>query len=53
MYVAIIVSVFLCAVNCATTARNNDSEQNCELVRPFFEMKNISLTTDNTYGKYY
>lgn len=50
--VALLVSVF-CAVNCATTERNVDNAQNCELVKSFFETRNISVqTTNNTYGKY-
>lgn len=50
-----VLVVFVCVVNCAKLDRNNnDTERNCDLVRPFFEMNNITLqTTDKTYGKYF
>lgn len=48
------VSVLLSVVNCAATDRNDDSEGNCDLVKPFFDMRNITLpTADNTNGKYF
>lgn len=53
--VAILILVNIGVVNCATTDRNNDTimQRNCDVVRPFFQMENITLdTSDKTYGKH-